>query len=105
MGPSRCQQIKWVLNCVRVVEKQGPLAEVVEHQRWQDHCEPAEADGPPAEMAHIRIHGLATRDGEESRAKHGKANAQSGVCKVQHGMVWTECAQDNWASHDAIEAE
>jgi hypothetical protein len=51
-----------------LMHQQGALPEVIEAERWKYEGEPAAADWPSAEVAHVSIQGLTTRHGKEDAA-------------------------------------
>ena len=57
-------------------DKEGYLPEVVEHEGGQGDGEPRQADRHAAEMAHVGIHRLAARHGQEGRAQDGEAHVE-----------------------------
>ena len=54
-------------------EQESALAKVVENKGREDENKPGNADGPPAEMAHVGVEGLPPRYAEH----HGPENHQA----------------------------
>jgi hypothetical protein len=63
------EQVERVARGRRGTKEQGALAEIVQHQRRQYRDEPCNADGPLAEMPHVRIERLATGDAKDDGAQ------------------------------------
>ena len=53
----------------RIGEDQGPLPQIIEHQGGQDEEEPAVADRPAAEAAHLRVERLGAGHRQHHRAE------------------------------------
>ena len=71
--------VERVLERARVGDEQGALAEVVEREAGQRDREPGQADGEAPEMAHVGVHRLAPRHGQEHRPEHGEADRSGAV--------------------------
>ena len=71
--PGRRHPVEHVLGSLRMLQQQGALPEVVQHQPGKHHPEPRQTNRAGAEMAHVGIQRLAAGDDEEHRAEDDEA--------------------------------
>ena len=58
---------KGVLLGLRVQDEERTLAEIIEDEAGERHAVPGHRDGAPAEMPHVGVEGLGSRDSEDDR--------------------------------------
>ena len=73
--PARRQQVERVAGCVRVLQQQCTLAEIVQHQRGQHQDEPGPGDRLAAKVAHVSVQRLGTGQRQHHCAENGHAHA------------------------------
>jgi hypothetical protein len=80
------------------------LAEIIEHQRRQNHREPRGPDRKAAEMTHIRVERFAAGDRQRDSTQHDKADRRMGDKKVD-GVDRADRREDARGSADLDQSE
>ena len=74
--PARRQQVERVTRRFRVLQQQGALAEVVQHQRRQHQDEPGAGNRLATEVAHVGVQRFGTGQCQHHRAENRHAHAR-----------------------------
>lgn len=90
---ARHQEVKGVFHRIWRTQHQCTLAHIVKHQCWQYHCEPRDANGVAAEVAHIGVKRFAAGQSKEPRAERKKRERgrRHGEVECVHGV---QCPQN-----------
>jgi hypothetical protein len=105
--PLRREQIERVLDRCGVLEQQGALPEIVEHQRGHHEPEPRAPDRRGSEVSHVGVQRFRARDGEDDGAEREECETGSattnqsawrGSIAAQHGRVGVELQSARIAS-------
>ena len=82
-GPVRHQGEERCRGSLRIMQQQGALPQIVQHQRGQHDAVPGQDDRPAAEMTHVGEQGLDAREGEHDRAERQIAAPAVGEEEMQ----------------------
>ena len=100
----RCEQIERVLDRRRIAQNERALADVVDHQRWEDHSKPGKPNRLRAEMPHVGVERFCTGDGEEHCAKDEESERREAPGKLQR-LPGIERREHRRHLHDRNRAE
>ena len=90
--------------CLRVMQKQRALAEIVQRQRRIGRHKPGALHRRASEMSDVRIKGLAPRDGEQD-GSHDVHRMRAFHPEKFPAVMGRQCAQDRQLLREMREAE
>ena len=100
----RAQPVEDVLGGHALVEHDGGLAGVIEHQARKHDGRPRQPDRPGAEMAHVGVERLGAGDAEEDAAQDGEAR-ESAMGEIGDRVARVEPEQHRGVAGDAPDAQ
>ena len=102
--PIRSQQVEGVLYRIRLVDQQGSLSHVIEHESGEDEADPTEPDRTLAEVPDVRIQGLAPGD-DEKHATKGEEGKERLLDDQRHSPARVDRSKDTRLLQDLEKPE
>ena len=88
----------------RALEHQGRLARVIQDEAREDHRGPGEPDRPGAEMAHVRVKRLGTRNAQKDPSEDEKSGTSAGE-EIADPVAWIDREEDRGVPRNAPDPE